>query len=158
MSYIPKDPPKSSDQIKTPQTSSVPKVKKLTLKPQDIKLNILSNVEKGNEIDNSVRPSKFKINKIEIKNKLDSLKIPERLKDISNQVKNLIGFKEKTDSSQKSDLPTKLQQLIQESGHNLSTELCAQFIDELIKALGEPFTLEDIKIAANYFCNVEQNL
>ncbi len=158
MSYIPKDPPTSSDQIKTPQTSSVPKVKKLTLKPQDIKLNILSNVEKGNEIDNSVRPSKFHINKIEIKNKLDSLKIPDRLKDISNQVKNLIGFKEKIDPSQKSDFPTKLQQLIQESGHNLSTELCAQFIDELIKALGEPFTLEDIKIAANYFCNVEQNL
>lgn len=158
MSYIPKDPPKSSDQIKTPQTSSAPRVKKLTLKPQDIKLNILSNVDKRNEIDNSVKPSKIKINKIEIKNKLDSLKIPERLKDISNQVKNLIGFKEKIDPSQKSDFPTKLQQLIQESGHNLNTELCAQFIDEMIKALEEPFTLEDIKIAANYFCDIEQNL
>ena len=158
MSYIPKDPPKSSDQIKTPQTSSVPKVKKLTLRPQDIKLRILSNVEKESEIDNSVKPSKIKITKIEIKNKLESLKIPERLKDISNQVKNLIGFKEKSDSSQKPDFLTKLQQLIQESGHNLNTELCAQFIDEMIKALGEPFTLEDIKIAANYFCDIEQNL
>ena len=158
MDYFPKDAPEPSSQIKTPQTNSVSKVKKLKLRPQDINLRILSNVEKVGGIDNSVRPSKIKINKIEIKNKLDSLKIPDRLKDISNQVKNLIGFKEKIDSSQKPDLPTKLQQLIQESGHNLSTELCAQFIDELIKALGEPFTHEDLKIAANYFCDIEQNL
>ncbi len=158
MSYFPKDTPEPRTQTKTPQTNSVPKVKKLTLRPQDIKLNILSNVEKKSEIDNSVKPPKIKIKKIDIKNKLDSLKIPDRLKDISNQVKNLIGFKEKIDSSQKPDHSTKLQQLIQESGHNLSIELCAHFIDELIKALGEPFTLEDIKIAANYFCDIEQNL
>ena len=158
MDYFPKDAPKSSDQIKTPQTNSVPKVKKLTLKPQDIKLNILSNVEKESEIDNSVRPPKIKIKKIAIKNKLDSIKIPDRLKDLSTQVKNLIGFKEKIDSSQEPDLSIKLQTFIQESGHNLITELCAQFIDKLTKALGEPFTLEDIKIAANYFCDIEQNL
>ena len=80
------------------------------------------------------------------------------MKDLSTQVKNLIGFKEKIDSSQEPDLSIKLQTFIQESGHNLITELCAQFIDKLTKALGEPFTLEDIKIAANYFCDIEQNL
>ena len=158
MSYFPKDAPEPSSQIKTPQTTPVPKVKKLTLRPQDIKLKNLSNVERESEIDNSVKPPKIKIKKIDIKNKLDSIKIPYRLKDISNQVKNLFGSKEKIEPSQNSDHSSKLQQFIQESGHTLSTELCAQFIDELIKALGEPFTLEDIKIAANYFCDIEQNL
>ena len=158
MSYFPKESPKSSDQIKTPQTNSIPKVKKLILKPQDIKLNILSNVERESEIDKSVRPPKIQINKIDIENKLDSIKIPDRLKDISNEVKNLISSNEKIILSQESNLSNELRKLIQERGSSLNEELCAHFIDELIKSLGEPFTLEDIKIAANYFCDIEQNL
>lgn len=158
MDYFPKDASKSSDQIKTPQTNSVPKLKKLTLKPQDIKLNILSNVERKSEIDKSVKPPKIQINKIDIENKLDSIKIPDRLKDISNEVKNLISSNEKIILSQESNLSNELRKLIQERGSSLNEELCAHFIDELIKSLGEPFTLEDIKIAANYFCDIEQNL
>ena len=158
MSYFPKDTPKSSDQIKTPQTNSVPKVKKLTLKPQDIKLNILSNVEKKSEIDNSVRAPKIKIKKIEIKNKLDSIKIPDRLKDISTQVKNLFGSREKVTSSTELEYSRELQKLIQDRGSFLNSDLSVKFIYEMHKSLGETLTLDDIKIAANYFCDIEQNL
>jgi hypothetical protein len=158
MSYFPKESPKSSDQIKTPQTNSVPKLKKLTLKPQDIKLNILSNVERKSEIDKSVKPPKIQINKIDVENKLDSIKIPDRLKDISNEVKNLMGSREKVSSSAELNYSSELQKLIQKRGSFLNSDLCVQFINEIHKSLGETLTLDDIKIAANYFCDIEQNL
>ena len=158
MDYFPKDAPKSSDQNKTPRTNSVPKVKKLKLKPQDIKLNILSNVERESEIDKSVKPPKIQIKKIDIENKLDSIKIPDRFKDISNEVKNLIGSREKVSSSAELNYSSELQKLIQERGSFLNSDLSVQFINEIQKSLGETLTLDDIKIAANYFCDIEQNL
>ena len=158
MSYFPKDTEESSTQIKTQQNNSIPKVKKLTLRPQDIKLNILTNEEMEGEIDKSVKPPKIHIKKIDVENRLDPIKIPDRLKDISNQVKNLIGSKKKVPLSQSSDLSTNLQKLIQEKGSSLNAELTAQFINELSNSIGEPLTLDDIKMAANYFYDIEQNL
>ena len=47
--------------------------------------------------------------------------------------------------------PEILQNIIEESGSTLSSELCSQLISELQKTLARPLTIEDVKSAANFF-------
>ena len=49
-----------------------------------------------------------------------------------------------------------LQAMIIEKGSTLSLKLCEQLVVDLEESLGRPLTIEDIKLAANFFVKQEQ--
>ena len=54
------------------------------------------------------------------------------------------------------DFTKELQKIITEKGSSLSLTLCQNLITELQKSLGRPITLEDIKLAAEFFIKQEK--
>ncbi|MFX0007490.1 MAG: ADP-ribosylation factor-like protein [Promethearchaeota archaeon] len=54
------------------------------------------------------------------------------------------------------DFTKQLQKLITEKGSSLSLNLCENLISELQKTLGRPLTIEDIKLAADFFVKQEK--
>ncbi|MFX1302050.1 MAG: ADP-ribosylation factor-like protein [Promethearchaeota archaeon] len=54
------------------------------------------------------------------------------------------------------DFTQELQKIIKEKGSSLSLKLCENLITELENSLGRPLTLDDIKLAADFFIKQEQ--
>jgi GTPase SAR1 family protein len=54
------------------------------------------------------------------------------------------------------DFTKQLQKLIIEKGSSLSLNLCENLISELQKSLGRPLTIEDVKLAADFFVKQEK--
>jgi len=54
------------------------------------------------------------------------------------------------------DFTKELQKIIIEKGSSLSLKLCENLITELEKSLGRPLTLDDVKLAADFFIKQEQ--
>jgi len=55
-----------------------------------------------------------------------------------------------------SDFAKEVQKIISEKGSSLSLKLCEQLVTDLEQSLGRPLTIEDIKVAANFFVKQEQ--
>ncbi|MCK4286728.1 MAG: hypothetical protein KAX18_11025, partial [Candidatus Lokiarchaeota archaeon] len=54
------------------------------------------------------------------------------------------------------DFSKELQEIISEKGSSLSLKLCEQLITDLAQSLGRSLTIEDVKLAANFFVKQEQ--
>jgi GTPase SAR1 family protein len=70
----------------------------------------------------------------------------------------LEGSKEIIVDSKLSDYATELQKFIMEKGSSLSLGLCQQLIIELQKSLGRSISIDDIKLAAEFFVKQEQEM
>ena len=154
--------------IKAQIPSQPSKLKKLTLKPGDIKISLKSKidkiqqiasfeskkvikkvkqsdiVQKPKEIIQKIRPKEF-IQKIRSKDLSKPTIIPS---EIQEQKTGIISEKEL-------DLKNQLRILIKNKGSDLSIDLCEFFINEMTEALGELLTIEDIKLAADHFYKKE---
>jgi len=159
---------KVSPSIKAQIPSQPSKLKKLTLKPGDIKISLKSKidkiqqiasfeskkvikkvqqsdiVQKPKEIIQKIQPKKF-IQKIRSKEPPKPTIIPS---EIQQQKTDIISEKEL-------DLKNQLRILIKNKGSDLSIDLCEFFINEMTEALGEPLTIEEIKLAADHFFKKE---
>ena len=54
------------------------------------------------------------------------------------------------------DFTQQLQKIIEEKGSSLSLNLCENLIKELQNSLGRPLTIDDIKLAADFFVKQEK--
>lgn len=159
MEGAPKPMEKSSPSIKAQIPSQNSKPKKLTLKPEDIKISLKSKIEKIQQIasfepkkvikkvqqSDIVKKPKEVIQKIRSKEQPKSTTVPI---EIQEQKTEIIAEK-------KFDFKNQLQKFIKDKGSDLSIDLCEFFINELNEALGVPITIEDLKIAAEYFSKKE---
>ncbi len=121
------------------------KPKKLTLRPQDVKLNIKLNVGNKKKVEKQVDKGRIQIKKIDIKNSLKPIKNIERVNIEKVQIEEL-------------DLEDQLKSLIKDRGVILNPALCNKFIEELSNNLENPLTMEDIETAAEVFCSIEKKI
>ncbi len=158
LTAYPKPSPKRITPIKPKTSVQASKAKRLTLRPEDIKLNIKLTTKKTETFQKQVDKPKIQIKKIHIKNSLKPIKFTNHVKSITNHIKELTTPAEKTASIQKFDFSKELQKLIIQKDTNLSLELCRTFIEEMLNSLKKPLTLEDLKIAAKYFYQIESGI
>jgi len=159
---------KISSSIEAQIPSQPSKPKKLSLKPEDIKISLKSKIEKiqqiastepkkvikklqesdivqkPKEIIQKIQPKEF-IQKMRSKEKPKQETIPIETQEQKTEIITEIGL----------DLKNQLQKLIKDKGSDLSIDLCEFFIKEMILALGHPITIEDVKLAADYFSKKE---
>ena len=162
----PKPMEKTSPSVQIPSQPTKPK--KLTLKPEDIKISLKAKidkiqqltsfepkkvikrvqqsdiVQKPKEIIQKIQPKEF-IQKIYSKEQPKPTTIP---REILEQQVEIIANKEL-------DLKNQLKKLIKNKGSDLSIDLCEFFIKEMTEALGEPLTSDDLKLAAEFFFKKE---
>ncbi len=122
------------------------KPKKLTLRPEDVKLNIKLNVRIKKKVEKQVDKGIIQIKKIDIKNSLKPIKNLE-----------LVNVVEKA-PIEELDLAELLEKLIKDGGGILNPALCSKFIDELSNNLENPLNMEDIETAAEVFCSIEKKI
>ncbi|MFW9877203.1 MAG: ADP-ribosylation factor-like protein [Candidatus Thorarchaeota archaeon] len=139
----------SEEEIIPPPEESASKMasfQKLETKPSGLKLI------KPSEIPpKPVKPVIFTEDKVEKKKKSD-LKMPIELfhphEDLAKEVK----------KPKISDFAKVVQKRISEKGSSLSLNLCEKLVIDLEQSLGRPLTIEDIKLAADFFVKQEQLL
>lgn len=100
-----------------------------------------------------VKPVIFtKSEKEDEKTKKSELKMPMELfpphEDLAKEIK----------KPKISDFAKEVQKIISEKGSSLSLKLCEHLVTDLEQSLGRPLTIEDIKVAANFFVKQEQSL
>ena len=143
---------KDSENVKK-EVETTSKMKKLTLKPEDIKLNLKQNIEKLKSIDKKINvlPSKKEesVQDKEIEEKIELIKPVKYVsheKNITDDIVSDSGF----------DFARELKNLITKKGSNLSLKLCQKFIEELLGSLQQALKLEDLELAADYFVQIEK--
>jgi GTPase SAR1 family protein len=138
----------------TPQPS---KLKKLSLKPEDIKISLKAKIEKIQQIKNS--EPKEVVQKIPELNKVRKIQPNAMIQKIKpKEVIEPTIIPDEVISKEKFGLHTELQKLIRNNGSDLSTELCEFFINEMTEALDSPLNREDLKLAAEVFCRIEKSI
>lgn len=126
---------------KSPQKASTSQNRKLSLQPNDFKIVLPGQAVEGrktpekkapkvNSESQSIRPVHF---------------IPYD-KNIADEIISDPSF----------DFSEILYEIIENNGSQLSKELCEQYIDELLKVLERPLTIEDLNIAARSFIEKEK--
>ncbi len=130
---IPPRPSQSSKQAKKSPIQTTPSTK-LTLKPEDIKINLKTKIDK--------------IKKVKQKSEPTSVESPTEVKGVMDEIIVEEG----------SELAMTLQKLIIEKGSNLPIALCEKYIDELEKTLEVSLTLNDLQLAVQYFVKIEKEL
>ncbi|MFX1339815.1 MAG: hypothetical protein ACFFDK_14475, partial [Promethearchaeota archaeon] len=160
---------KSKSSIKAQMSGQTSKPRKLSLKPEDIKINLKSKIEKIQQIA-SIEPKKVIkkvqesdivqkpkeiIQKIQPKEFIQKILSKEQPKPAPISIKTQ---EEKTEmiAEKKLALKNQLQQLIKNKGTDLNIDLCEFFIKEMTEASGEPLTIEDIQLAAEIFYKKEK--
>ncbi len=168
MKPIPKPMEKSSPSIKAQIPSQPSKPKKLTLTPEDIKISLKSKIEKIQQIasfeskkvikkvqqSDIVQKPKEIIQRIQPKELIQKIRSKEQPKPTTIPIE-IQEQKTKILSEIELDLKNQLQILIKNKGSDLSIDLCEFFINEMTEALGIPLTIEDIKLAAEFFYKKE---
>jgi len=137
----------SEEEIIPPSAKSVSEMvsfQKLETKPSGLKLI------KPSEIPSKpVKPVIFTKSEDE-KTKKSELKMPMELfpphEELAKEIK----------KPKISDFAKEVQKIISEKGSSLSLKLCEQLVTDLEQSLGRPLTIEDIKVAANFFVKQEQ--
>ena len=150
----------SSLQPKGPSDKS----KKLTLRPEDIKISLKTKIERIKkerkkitvksaieappiqedvQVDaKSVEPS---LEKVEI---IEPIEYPEHDVNLTDVIMTYGNF----------DFSKELQKLIVKKGSTLNAELCEKFISEVLDSLEEALKYEDLKFAAEIFVKIEKEL
>ena len=81
--------------------------------------------------------------------------------EIKDDFKIITSFDQKPhlgESSEISNFPRTLQNLIEQKGSSLSLKLCEQLVRELRNTLARTLTLEDIEMAADVFVKQESSI
>jgi len=158
----PKPKEKSSPPIKAQIPSQPSKPKKLTLKPEDIKISLKSKIDKIQQIA-SFEPKKVikKVQQSDIVQKPKEMIQKIRSKELAKPTiipREIQEQKTETISEKELDLKIQLQILIQNKGNDLSIDLCEFFIKEMTEALSTPLTSDDLELAAKYFVKKESTI
>jgi len=158
---ITKSSPKSIESnltsTKIQETPQPTKLKKLSLKPEDIKISLKAKIEKIQQIKNS--EPKEVVQKIPELNKVRKIQPNEMIQKIKpKEVLEPTIIPDEVISKEKFGLHTELQKLIRNNGSDLNTELCEFFINEMTEALDSPLKREDLKLAAEVFCRIEKSI
>ena len=143
---------KDSENVKK-EVEATSRTKKLTLKLEDIKLNLKQNIDKLKSIDKKITiiPTKKGelIQNTEIEEKIElikPIKYVSHEKNITDDIVSDSGF----------DFARELKSLITKKGSNLSLKLCQMFIEELLSSLQQALKLEDLELAADLFVQIEK--
>ncbi len=156
MKVTPKPMEKSSPSRQIPSQPS--RSKKLTLKPEDIKISLKAKIDKIQQIASS-EPKK-------VIKKVKQSDIVQKPKEIIQKIQPK-EFIQKIRSKEKSqptteiiakielNLANQLQMFIKDRSTDLSIDLCEFFIKEMIEVLGVPLTSDDLKLAAEFFFKKE---
>jgi len=130
--------------------------KKITVKPLSKKKSKPSKSTQSEESKEQKEPTKSKLISSDIKVNLSDIeKSKEEVIAVEKNNKNLPEKKFKSID----DVPDKavlLQKMIESRGSSLSLKLCSQFIKEMMETLEREINLNDLKIAADNFINLEK--
>lgn len=146
------------------QKSSIQKVSSTPQKPME-KMTNFQKMDKKKEIKPlkiSIRPPIRKIKpsipKVDVHNSLTTK--PVGAKNLKPQMPmKLFSPKEETQETYKPNVINfikELQKLITDGGSSLSIQLCERLIADLKNSLKRPISLNDLKLAANFFVKQEQ--
>ena len=122
--------------------SKTPPPRKLTLKPEDIKITLKTKIDKIQKFE----PKK-------VIQKIQQSDIIQKPKEIIHKIQEVVKPTTMTDEfEQQKELNStiELQKLIKNKGNDLNIELCELFVNEMTEALGI-LTIEDLKLAADLF-------
>ncbi len=138
--------------------------KKLTLRPEDIKLSLKTKIErikkerkkitvkaaiekssKKEEIQVDVKSADTSIEPIDA---IEPIEYPEHDVNLTDVIMTYGEF----------DFAEELQKLIKRTGSTLKTELCEKFIADMLDSLEEALRYEDLKFAAEIFIQIEKTL
>ncbi|MFX0082843.1 MAG: ADP-ribosylation factor-like protein [Candidatus Hodarchaeota archaeon] len=135
------------EELKTPSEESTSKIvsfQKLEPKPSGLKLIKLSEIP-----SKAVKPVIFSQSE-EDKVKKPELKMPMELfsphEKLAKEIK----------KPKISDFAKEVHNRISEKGSSLSLKLCEKLVSDLEQTLGRPLTIDDIKLAADFFVKHEQ--
>ena len=141
------DKEKTEEELPPPPTrlsSEMASFQKLESKPAGLKL--LKSSETSAKLKKPSIPSKSR----EEKSKKSDVRMPMELfsphEEIGKEIK----------KSQTVDFSKEIQKIISEKGSSLSLKLCEQLITDLAQSLGRSLTIEDVKLAADFFVKQEQ--
>ena len=161
--------PKTTQESGKLNTSLKPKgsselSKKLTLRPEDIKLSLKTKIEriKKERKKITVKPAIEKLSKkeeiqvdvksadtsIEPIDAIEPIEYPEHDVNLTDVIMTYGEF----------DFAEELQKLIKRTGSTLKTELCEKFIADMLDSLEEALRYEDLKFAAEIFVQIEKTM
>ena len=157
--------PKTTQESGKLNTSLKPKgsselSKKLTLRPEDIKLSLKTKIEriKKERKKITVKPAIEKLSKKEAKQfeasvapdkvDIEPIEYPEHDVNLTDVIMTYGEF----------DFGKELQKLIVKKGSTLNAELCEKFIAEMLDSLETALKYEDLKFAAEIFVKIENGL
>ena len=142
---------------KTQEPTQATNLKKLSLKPEDIKISLKAKIEKIQQIKNfEPKNVNQKIQESDIVRKIQPKEIIQKIGP--KEVIEPTIIPDEVISEKKFGLHTELQQLIRNKGSDLKIELCEFFINEMTGALDSPLNRDDLKLAAEYFYRIEKNI
>lgn len=134
--------------------------KKLTLRPEDIKISLKSKIEKikkdrkkltvKSAIQESPQPETLQADVDTTQNVADvePVEYPEHDVNLTDVIMTFGEF----------NFAKELRNLIKRYGSDLNDKLCEQYVNEMLETLEIALTYEDLKYAADIFVNIEKSL
>ena len=137
--------------------------KKLTLRPEDIKIKLSTKIEQLKKADKPIT-IKAEVKPQPIKEEIQEKVVAEVLQPVTPPIEP-IQFHEHEEnitdlieSYGEFNFANELQKLIVKEGSTLSTELCEKFVQEMLDSFETALKYDDLKLAAEIFIKTEKSL